>query len=68
MDMIATNKPIVKLSEKQLMRYQTIAHYALSGIYEEMKTATEEEMVDLFIARNKYRMIAERIKSLLESK
>lgn len=68
MNILATNKPIVKLSERQLMRYQTIAHYALVGIYEEMKTANEEEMLDLAIQRNKWRMILERIKSLLESK
>lgn len=68
MEMIAINEPIVKASVEKLMRYQTIAYYAISGINEELKTATDEESLDLWIARNKWKMIYEHIKNLLASK
>lgn len=68
MNILTTNKPLVKASVEKLMRYQTIAYYAISGINEELKTATDEESLDLWIARNKWKMIYEHIKNLLENK
>lgn len=65
MDSLSTFKPIVNMSERQLMRYQTIAHYALMGIHEQIMDASDEDKVDLFIARNKWRVILESIKNLL---
>lgn len=68
MEIIATKVPLCKSSVQKLMRYQSIAFYAISGINEEIKTASEEELMDLWIARNKWKMIHEHINNLLANK
>jgi len=68
MNILATNQPIVKMSYERLGRMKTLTHYALVGLYEELREKGDEEvrdMIDLKLEINKYEMLLKHINNLL---